>query len=266
MSFIVVFTDGPPIEGLPFAGAFVDGDNGRSQGAGGGVGTNTGGSAGTGGPLTTCAERCNVNADCRTFSTDASYRCNTSLHRCERLGEPCRSSTECLPEASLWFFDCDSDTDCFFFSDERCVDVGGSGRCARVAPSANGCGDSNPDEVTLPLFGTSGNVLVCANTSLTCDGGACVPGCASNADCSPARNGSVCDTNTRLCLCVRDEDCGGAGVSRCAIATGRCECADARDCNDVPNSDACQAGRCGCSGVSACNDERTFSGTTYVCE
>jgi hypothetical protein len=34
----------------------------------------------------------------------------------------------------------------------------------------------------------------------------------------------------------------------------------------VPNANACTAGRCGCTAVSACNAERTFSGTSYVCE
>jgi hypothetical protein len=247
--------------GATFGGA----GSGTTGGGSGAAGTSTGGSAGVAGALT-CAERCNVDADCRIFSSEASYRCNATLHRCERFGEPCRSSAECLPEASFWLFGCRSDMDCFFFSNERCVDVGGTGRCARVAPSANGCDYSNPDEVTLPLFGGSGTVLVCANASLACDGGECVPGCSSNADCSPARNGSVCDTTTRLCRCVRDEDCGGAGVSRCAVATGRCECADAGECSEVPNSNACQSGRCGCSGVSACTGERTFSGTTFVCE
>jgi hypothetical protein len=28
----------------------------------------------------------------------------------------------------------------------------------------------------------------------------------------------------------------------------------------------CTSGRCGCSSVAACNTERTFSGTSYVCE
>jgi hypothetical protein len=207
-----------------------------------------------------------VDVDCRIFGVDQGYRCNASTHRCERFAEPCRSSLECLPEASFWIFDCATDADCFFFSDDLCVDVGGVGRCARLAPSANGCDDPNGDEVMLPRFGAEGSVLVCANASLTCLEGACVPGCRSNADCIPSRNGSVCDLDMRVCRCVSDDDCGGIGVSHCNTGTGRCECADTGDCDEVPNTNTCTAGRCGCAAVSACNAERTFSGTSYACE
>jgi hypothetical protein len=156
--------------------------------------------------------------------------------------------------------------DCFFFSDDLCVDVGGVGRCARLAPSANGCSASTPDEIALPRFGVSGNALVCANTSRTCAEGRCVPGCAADTDCTPERNGSICDTMARTCRCVRDQDCGGAGVSHCDTATGRCECVSDDDCSEILNANVCAAGRCGCSAVTACNAERAFSGTTYVCE
>jgi hypothetical protein len=229
----------------------------------------TGGSGvagGASGPLRTCGERCTTTTDCRIFGLDQGYQCNQTTRRCERFASPCRSSVECIPEASFWIFACRSDADCFFFSDDVCIDAGGVGRCARLAPSASGCMDPNPDAVTLPRFGTSGTALVCANASLTCDGGECVAGCRTNADCTPERNGSVCDAQTRLCRCVRDQDCGGSGVSRCNTTNGRCECRDARDCEDVSNADACFSGRCGCSGTSACNADRTFSGTTIVCE
>jgi hypothetical protein len=243
------------------------GVTGGFGGFGGFGGTNgSGGSAGASGPLRTCAERCNTSTDCRIFGLDQGYACNASTHRCERFAEPCRNAIECIPDASFWIFSCRSDADCFFFSDDLCVDVGGVGRCARVAPSANGCMDPNPDQVMLPRFGASGTALVCANASLTCDGGECVPGCRTSSDCTPARNGSVCDTETRLCRCVRDSDCGGPGVSRCNTATGICECTDSGECEEVSNSNTCLQGRCGCSSVSACNGDRTFSGTTFVCE
>ncbi len=232
----------------------------------GGFGATSGsGSGGATGPLKTCGERCTTSTDCRVFGFDQGYQCNQATHRCERFAEPCRSAVECIPDASFWIFTCRSDADCFFFSDDLCVDVGGTGRCARLAPSANGCMDPNPDEVTMPRFGASGNALVCANASRACDGGACVPGCRTNADCTPARNGSVCDTETRLCRCTSDQDCGGQGVSHCNTTSGRCECTDSRECEELPNANACYSGRCGCSGVAACG-ERTFSGTTVVCE
>jgi hypothetical protein len=255
--------------------AAMSGAGGSAAAAGSGAGgmagvgvsgASSGGVAGSSGSLRTCAERCNVNADCRVFSVDLGHRCNSSTHRCERFAEPCRSSVECIPGASAWIFSCTTDMDCFFFSDDLCVDVGGVGRCARVAPSANGCGDSTPDEITLPRFGVSGNALVCANTSRVCAEGTCVPGCANSTDCTPEQNGSVCDSNTRLCRCAGDQDCGGPGVSRCNTATGRCECASDQDCAEIPNANVCTAGRCGCSSVSACNAERAFSGTTNVCE
>lgn len=249
------------------SGSGTGGFGGTTAGMSGAGGTagGGGGSAG-GGPLRTCGERCNTNTDCRVFSLDYGYVCNPSTHRCERFAEPCRNSVECLPANSFWIFACSTDMDCFFFSDDLCVDVGGVGRCARLAPSANGCQSPNDDEIMMPRFGAAGSVLVCGNASLTCSEGACIPGCSSNADCTPDRNGSVCDTNARLCRCVSDGDCGGPGVSRCNTASGRCECSDPRDCAEVPNANACTAGRCGCAAVSACNDERTFSGTTYVCE
>ena len=229
-------------------------------------GASSGGTAGSSGPSRTCAERCNGNADCRVFSLDLGHRCNSSTHRCERFAEPCRSSVECIPDASAWIFSCSTDADCFFFSDDLCVDVGGVGRCARMVPSATGCSYSTPDEIMLPRFGVSGNALVCANTSRTCTEGKCLPGCATNTDCTPERNGSICDTMARTCRCVRDQDCGGAGVSHCNTATGRCECVSDEECSEVLNSNVCVAGRCGCSAATACNAERTFTGTTYVCE
>jgi hypothetical protein len=241
--------------------------SGGAAGAGGDTsGAGSGGSAGSDGPLATCAERCSADIDCRIFGADQGYSCNPATQRCETFAEPCRSSLECVPEASLWLFDCTNDADCFFFGDDLCVDVGGIGRCARVAPSTNDCAEPTSDEIMLPRFGVSDSALVCANTSRTCFEGACVPGCSTSADCTPARNGSVCDQETRLCRCVRDADCGGIGVSRCNTATGRCECTDSLDCEEVPNTNTCSAGRCGCAAVSACTVERTFSGTTYVCE
>jgi hypothetical protein len=242
------------------------GSGGVSGGTAGASGAGSAGAAGSGSPLRTCGERCSADVDCRILGADQGYRCNPSSERCERFAEPCRSSLECLPEASLWIFDCSSDADCFFFSDDVCVEVGGVGRCARLAPSANGCAEPNAEDVMLPRLGAAGSALVCANASLACFEGACVPGCRSNADCGASRNGSRCDLELGLCRCVGDEDCGGIGVSHCNTATGRCECTDSLDCDEVPNANTCTAGRCGCAAVSACNAERTFSGTSYVCE
>jgi hypothetical protein len=255
------------------AGSGGAGGSAGSAGAGAGAtagvgvsGASSGGTAGSSGSSRTCAERCNVDADCRVFSVDLGHRCNSTTHRCERFAEPCRSSVECIPDASAWIFSCTTDADCFFFSDDLCVDVGGVGRCARLAPSGGACTYTTPDVITLPRFGASGTALVCANTSRACAEGECVPGCATSADCTPERNGSVCDTMARTCRCVRDQDCGGAGVSRCNTATGQCECSSDQECSEVANANVCAAGRCGCSAVTACNSERTFSGTTYVCE
>jgi hypothetical protein len=251
--------------GVGGSGATAGAGVGGSAGRGGTGGASSGGTAGSG-AFRACAEQCNGDADCRVFSLDFGHRCNTSTRRCERFAEPCRSSVECIPEASAWIFSCMTDADCFFFTDDVCVNAGGGvGRCARLPPSG-GCIEPNTDEVTLPRLGASGNATVCGNTSRTCSEGKCLPGCSTDAECAPERNGSVCDTQARLCRCVRDQDCGGAGVSRCNTATGHCECASDQDCSEVPNSNVCSAGRCGCSGVSACNAERTFSGTTYVCE
>jgi hypothetical protein len=262
-----ISTGGVAGDGISGAAGAMSGAGGFAATAGVGVsGASSGGTAGSGGPSRTCAERCNGTADCRVFSIDVGHQCNTTTHRCERFAEPCRSSVECIPDASAWIFSCSTDADCFFFSDDLCVDVGGVGRCARLAPSANGCTYTTPDAITLPRFGMAGNALVCANTSRTCAEGKCVPGCATNTDCTPERNGSVCDTMTRTCRCVRDQDCGGAGVSRCNTATGRCECMNDQDCTEIPNANVCAEGRCGCNAVTACNAERAFTGTTYVCE
>jgi len=241
--------------------------------AGGGAPAAAGGAvfAGSGGVTAraACEEACVADRDCAVFGADQGFRCNPATRRCEKFARPCRSAEECMPDASLWLTSCGSDADCILFADDVCVTVGASGRCARLAPGtagASGCEFPTADAVSMPRVGTSAPVLVCANASLACVEGVCRAGCRTDAECTPDRNGSVCDTASRSCRCVKNEDCGGPGVSRCNPATGSCECESAADCTDVPNTDACAAGRCGCSSRSACNAERVFSGTLYVCE
>lgn len=233
------------------------------------------GSAGGGEPpvvdeLASCAEACQTSRDCKIGASDYGFNCNPLTARCEKLGFPCHAALDCLPGASLWFFRCASDADCFYFSDDVCVNVAGSGRCARRAPGSSaessGCDEPTPDGALLPRFGGGESVLVCADAGQRCVGGACVPGCRSDAECSTARNGSVCDTASGDCRCSKDDDCGGVGVSRCNTNTGNCECASDRDCEDVPGADVCVEGRCGCSSVAACAGERLFNGTRLVCE
>jgi hypothetical protein len=199
------------------------------------------------------------------FGSDQGYACNAGTGRCERPRDPCLADVECLPLFSLWFFDCMSDADCFLFSDDVCVAVTGGGKCARLVPEA-GCMDSTPDQVLMPRLGTPGSVLVCANESLVCREGSCVPGCRSDLECTPERNGSLCDEQTRTCKCVDDIDCQGQGVSHCDVASGTCQCTRDLDCGDVLDADVCASGRCGCSSAAACQGERRFSGTSYVCE
>jgi hypothetical protein len=217
-----------------------------------------------------CAEACTTEQDCRVGSSDYGFDCNPSTRRCERLGFPCKSSSECLPAASLWFFSCSSDADCFYFDDDACVSIAGVGRCARLAPGDDiddsGCQSPTPDAVLLPRMSGGSSALVCADAGRRCDEGACVAACGSDRECTPARNGSRCDLTSGACSCVKDADCGGPGVSRCDLDSGRCECAGEADCKEVPGSDSCVAGRCGCSSAAACNEESLFAGTKRVCE
>jgi hypothetical protein len=165
--------------------------------------------------------------------------------------------------------DCASDTDCFYFPDDVCVNVAGLGKCARLAPhpddSASGCQEPSPRAVQLPRLVGGQTVVVCANTSQRCEQGQCVPTCETDAACTPAKNGSICDEGG-ACRCVKDDDCGGPGVSRCNVATGSCECTRDTDCNDLLGADVCVNGRCGCSSVTVCSGQALFDATTLTCE
>jgi hypothetical protein len=239
----------------------------------GGVSAGGGGSSGSG-PIWPapkgCAEACETTQDCRIGTQDYGFTCNPATQRCEKPGVICQSSLECLPSASFWFLDCDSDADCFYFDDDACVSVAGVGKCARLAPGssseASGCQPPTADAVTLPRVGSAGSALVCADGRQRCERGACLAACRSHADCSAARNGSVCDLSTGACRCVRDQDCGGLGVSRCNVTSGRCECGGDTDCEELADRDVCVEGQCACSSAAVCNGDPLFSGTKLVCE
>jgi hypothetical protein len=260
-------------------GASVAGSASHAGSAGtapmGGVGTGGGGAGSSGsGPSfpapKTCAEACKITSDCRIGNQDYGFTCNPATHRCEKPLLVCQSSLECLPNASFWFLDCDSDADCFYFDDDACVSVAGVGKCARLAPGpsseASGCELPTADAVTLPRFGGGGSVLVCADGRQRCEHGDCVGACRAHADCSPARNGSVCDFATGVCRCVKDQDCGDLGVSRCNLTTGRCECSGDTDCEELADRDVCVEGQCACSSAAACNGDPLFASTKLVCE
>ncbi len=237
----------------------------------GGTGDSAGaaGSSSIAGPKI-CAEACKTTQDCRIGSTDYGFVCSSSSHRCEKPGAPCQSSLECVPSASFWFLDCDSDADCFYFDDDACVSVAGAGKCARLAPGddieTSGCEAPSADALLLPRFGGAGSLLVCGDASRRCEQGACVAACRSHQDCTPARNGSVCDLQTGACRCVKDQDCGGLGVSHCNLTSGRCECAGSSDCEELAGRDVCSEGQCACSSAAVCHSEALFSGTQLVCE
>jgi hypothetical protein len=143
----------------------VGGVGGTVFGGAAGVSANAGmaGAGALAGDLKECAERCSDNDDCLVFGADLGYVCNQSTRRCEGFADPCTDSTECIPDASLWLWACNNDADCFFFTDDVCVDIGGLGFCARMVPYG-GCVDPTPDEVTLPRHSMSGTVEVCAQT------------------------------------------------------------------------------------------------------
>lgn len=267
------------------AGSSGQAGAGASGGASGGAASGSGGaemggsSAGLGAgafagaslpPVASCAEACAGDGDCRVAGVDQGYRCNLTALRCERFASPCRADLECLPEGSLWLTACVADADCVVFDDDVCVDAGGVGRCARLAPgglgAASGCEFPAADAISVQKFGDATAVIVCANTARVCDRGECRTACRSDAECGADRNGTICDLPSGTCRCVRNEDCGGPGVSVCDRVTGFCLCENAADCTDVPNTDACLGGQCGCSAASACNGERAFSGTSYVCQ
>ena len=251
--------------------------NGGSAGATGGVNSGgTGGSPGSSGSgpsfpaPKSCVEACKTTQDCRIGNQDFGFTCNPVTQRCDKPGLVCQTALECLPGASFWFLDCDSDADCFYFDDDACVSVSGVGKCARLAPGpsaeSSGCEPPNADPVTLPRFAGGGSVLVCADARQRCEHGACVGACRAHEDCTSARNGSVCDFSTGACRCVGDQDCGGLGVSHCNVTTGRCECAGDRDCEELADRDVCVEGQCACSSAAVCNADPLFAGTKLVCE
>jgi hypothetical protein len=259
---------------LPQAGSAGASHGGNAGSATGGTGTSGAAGVSGAGPVSSapkaCAEACRTDQDCRVGEQDAGYVCNAATWRCEKPGTSCQSALECLPSASFWFLDCEADTDCFYFADDACVSVAGMGKCARLAPGgsveASGCEPPTADAVTLPRFGGGDSVVVCADAGKRCEQGACVGSCRSQHECSPARNGSICDLATGGCRCQSDLDCGGLGVSRCNVASGQCECARDSDCEEVPGRDVCVEGQCACSSVAACKGEPSFSGTVLVCE
>jgi hypothetical protein len=262
--------DGGGGQPAPNGGMATTGGVSASGAAGiGGSAGSAGGSTSIPGPKV-CAESCTTTQDCRIGSVDYGFVCNSSSHRCEKPGAPCQSALQCVPGASFWFLDCDSDADCFYFDDDACVSVAGAGKCARLAPGddlqSSGCEVPTADAMLLPRIAGGDPVLVCGDASRRCEQGACVAACRSHQDCNPTRNGSVCDFQTGACLCVKDQDCGGLGVSRCNVASGRCECASKGDCEELPGRDICLEGQCACSSASVCQDEPLFSGTKSVCE
>jgi hypothetical protein len=227
---------------------------GASSGAGG-----TGGIGGTGGATppsataTACSYGCVDDGDCDVAQD---IFCDTNLGRCKQPNLGCETHADCVPFASAWSpGTCTADDDCpnFFFGDV-CVKLQGVGRCA-ITPYPD-CSAFGGVPTVLEHFSPTEDITVCVNSSGRCENNTCFLGCTDTPDfCTDGSTGfgPVCDSVSGRCGgCTDDDECDGAGVSHCNLATGFCECAGAGDCVGLPGRDACVNGACGCSGTSVC--------------
>jgi hypothetical protein len=165
----------------------------------------------------------------------------------------CETDEACIAWLSNLSEDCSVDTDCYYYAyGDRCVDVGGFGRCAAI-PYPD-CAFGEPND--LPLFGASGTATVCAALSGRCENHECRNGCTSEPDFCTTRDegGPVCDAITGHCIgCTGDADCSGVpGAPHCNIPTGTCECQGAGECAGVLGMTSCVAGECSCSSEASC--------------
>lgn len=155
------------------------------EGSGGNSGGGTGGPTGDRGPTGTCAEPCEVDADCCPFGA---------------LGCPADAypnNWSCV-DGGCSFGGCGSDADCdglLGLGPGECIEVGGLPTC--VTPcDGGGCG------LGMQCVG------VADDASTFCAAAADAP-CENDDDCGGA---GVCARDTGRCMCGSDDDCAAANM------------------------------------------------------
>jgi len=168
--------------------------------------------------------------------------------RCVVADGFCRSDGRCVVELSGWELGslCNETADCAEFMAE-CIGAGGEGHCV-AAPSGGECfsgslGMAEPVEV---LNVEMMLVEVCGYPTATCGAdGLCFVACGSDGECT--------DANAPLCN----------------LSTGRCECGDDRNCQDIDGGQipGCAGTTCGCADDEAClSVVSRFDGGDHFCE
>ena len=244
--------------------------NGGAGGAAGGQGGQggAGGAGGEGGELTaaSCSFSCADDAACVIAPNNHTHKCNPVSHRCEDPTTACTADVDCLPALSFWAIQCVDDTGCVS-GFQACVNVNGKGFCADLSDP------TFPDEPcfggaprTLPRFGTSGTVEVCASPDPRCFAGACALGCGDPAVGCPTGNGNTCSATTGLCECTQGTECTKTGV--CG-GDGHCQqCKIDDDCAATAVFDGrgvCVAGTCGCASPTTCVNPG-YASATAACQ
>jgi hypothetical protein len=235
------------------------GAGGESPGGAGGAGGASGGQGGSSGEggtpsevAASCSFTCANDEACVIGQNNDSFKCNPVSHRCEDPTKACTSDAECLPTRSFWTVHCADDSECTP-TFEACVEANGQGFCASISdPEPDPCfGGGVPR--TLPRFGASGSVQVCADADPRCFAGECGPGCGDPDHACGKGNGNACSAATGLCECAQPSECTKTGV--CG-GDGHCtECANDEDCAAtvaLTGLGVCVAGKCGCANPTTC--------------
>jgi hypothetical protein len=211
-----------------------------------------------------CLEECASDEDCYIGGADQGFVCEGS--RCVGDTASCADDQECVALYSGLVTSCSSTADC---PSQECIDIGDpNGWCATIPTEFVDCATINMEEVSMPLFDGTGDVIVCLAPDAFCgDMGYCERPCGNDDDCINYVGHPVCNTGTGKCECGTDSDCAGSGQPGWAVClSGVCGCGMDDDCAGVTNADSCYDGFCGCSDVSVCTTEPTFDGTTQVCD
>lgn len=210
-----------------------------------------------------CVETCSGGGACTPPTVCDGSRCVFPA-----VSHPCATDHDCVPVGSFWDLGSACTTaaaDCAHSAAtgaplEACLLVGAEGHCVRMPQSSSDCANRGKDEV--PWTDIEGHaVTVCGRTSYLCDARECVPGCATDHDCTSSLY-PHCNVATRRCGCTQ-ASCASANNGRVCGPDGACGCANDDDCPG-PGFDRCYAGRCGCSDTASC--AALLPELTVVCE
>ena len=159
-----------------------------------------------------CDYTCAADEDC--FSSggiDIGLVCGDDSH-CQ-LANPCETADDCVAQLSGWsFVPCTMGGGECAAAMQICVDLGdGTGGCATAPSEFLTCDLIMQTESEQTNLDDGSMVTVCANTAGECNEGVCslpiVP-CVDDTTCGTL----ACNTDTGLCECNSDDDCGENGT------------------------------------------------------